>query len=315
MSAPSSGSPVRALALFGLLSLAAVAIGCSVAGASGVPASAWIRNPISWCVGALAAVLVLRAAGPWARWIFLAAAPIGLLATLGGAGRLGVHRWLDLGPLHINAAQVLLPPAIVAYAASAGGRVWPWVAAAMMALLVVQPDASQATAFGAALFALIGASRLSKPARAAAMAAVGLAIAASWLRPDPLAPVPEVEEIMRLAWAISPTAAIAAWAALICAVGSFALFRAPGAGSRALCAYAVLSALTPLLGPFPVPLVGMAMSPILGLWLGAGVLAAEARRADLSVNTPEALAGSGRGTGRAGRAGGSGAAGFRRAPG
>jgi hypothetical protein len=286
-----SGSPARALALFGLLSLVAVAIGCGVAAASGVPAGAWIRNPISWGVGALAAVLILRFSGPRTRLAFLAAAPVGLLATLGNGGQLGVHRWLDLGPLHINAAQVLLPPAIVACGASIGGRAWPWAAAAVMALLVVQPDASQATAFGGALFALIGASRLSRPARAAAMAAVGVAIAASWLRPDPLAPVPEVEEIMRLAWAISPAAAIAACAALLGAVGSFAVFRTPGAGPRALCAYAVLSAFMPVLGPFPVPLVGMAMSPILGLWLGAGLLAAEARRSAVSANTPAASGG------------------------
>lgn len=257
----------------------AVAIGCAVAQASGVSSSVWIRNLVSWLVGALAAVSILRWAGVRTRLVFLAAAPVGLLASFAAAGQLGVHRWLDVGPLHVNAAQILLPPAIVA-CATGGGRVWPWAAGAIMALLVVQPDASQATAFGGALFALIGASRLSRPARAAAMAAVGLAIAASWLRPDPLAPVPEVEEIMRLAWAISPAAAMAAWVALLCAVGSFALFRTPGAGSRALCAYAVLSAVTPLLGPFPVPLVGMAMSPILGLWLGAGLLAAETRPVD-----------------------------------
>lgn len=284
------GSPARALALFGLLSLVAVAIGCAVAQTSGVPAGVWIRNPVSWCVGAVAAALILREAGARARLGFLAAAAVGLLATFAQAGQLGVHRWLDIGPLHVNAAQVLLPLAIVACAAG-GGRAWALVAAVIMVLLIVQPDASQATAFGGALFALIGASRLSRPTRAAAMTAVGVAIAASWLRPDPLAPVPEVEQIMSLAWAISPAAAIAAWVALICAVGSFALFRTPGVASRALCAYAVLSVLMPLLGPFPVPMVGMAMSPILGLWLGAGLLAAETRRLAASACSPAASAG------------------------
>jgi hypothetical protein len=292
VSASLFGSPARVLALFGLLSLVAVAIGCGVAQLSSVPAAVWIRNPVSWCVGALAAALILRRAGSRTRLGFLAAAPVGLLVTFGSAGQLGVHRWLDIGPLHINAAQVLLPPAIVACAAAGGGRLWPWAAAAAMALLVAQPDASQATALGAALFVLIGASRLSRPVRAAAMAAVGLAVAASWLRPDPLAPVPEVEEIMRLAWAVSPAFAIVAWIALLCAVGAFALFKAPAApaASRALCAYAVLSAVAPLLGPFPVPLLGMAMSPILGLWLGAGLLAAEARPA-ASTCSPAASAG------------------------
>jgi len=275
------GSPWRALAIYGALSFVAVAVGCAVAQASGVPAGVWARNLGSWAVGGVAAAAIARFAGTRASLAVILAAPVGLAASLFNAGQLGVHRWLDLGPLHMNAAQVLLPAAIAACGAASVRRFWPWVAAASLALLVAQPDASQATAFGGALFALIGASNLSRGGRVAALTAVGLAMAASWLRPDPLAPVPEVEEIMRLAAEVSPLAAAAAWAALIGAVGSPALMKTPGdqGASRALCAYAVLSALMPLIGPFPVPLVGMAMSPILGLWLGVGVLAARMGRA------------------------------------
>ncbi|MBI1197120.1 MAG: hypothetical protein GC203_04585 [Phenylobacterium sp.] len=271
---------VWALAVFGGLSLAAVATGVLVAHAQGVSASVWARNLGSWAAGALAALLLGRFAGPRVALAFCAAAPIGLLGALANTGRLGVHRWLDLGPLHINAAEVLLPPAIAACAASARGRLWPWFAAAAMALLVVQPDASQATAFGGALAVLLGASRLPRALRIAGVVGVGMAIGASWLRRDPLAPVPEVEEIMRLAWTVSPLAAIAAWTALLGAAASFWLFPAarPHAGAWALGVYAILSALTPLMGAFPVPLVGMAMSPIVGLWLGAGMMAAQARR-------------------------------------
>jgi len=285
-----SRSPTSAATIFGGLSLAAVAVGCLVTQASGLPAGVWIRNPASWLVGAIAAALIVRFAGRRVTFGFLAAAPIGLAASLAGAGQLGVHRWLDLGPLHINAAQVLLPPAIVALAVPARGPVRAVIAVTVMLLLVVQPDASQTTAFGGALFALLGASQLSRPKRVGATVAVGVAVAASWLRPDPLGPVPEVEEIMRLAWELSPLAAVAAWAALLAALCAFALFPTAGTrgGPRALGAYALLTALTPLLGPFPVPLVGMAMSPIIGLWLGAALLAAQARRASLSTNIPAA---------------------------
>lgn len=282
-------SHLRPLAIYGGLSLVAMAIGCAVAAASGVPAAVWLRNPISWAVGAAAAAGLASHAGSRTAFVVLALAPLGLAASLLNAGLQGVHRWIDAGPLHLNAAQVLLPAAVVALAGQA--RPWRWVIGALiMALLIAQPDASQATAFGGALFALIGVSPLTRRARLAGMAATGVAIAASWLRPDPLGPVPEVEEIMRLAAELSPVAAVAAWVALIAAVGSPALMKTPGdrGASRALCAYAVLSALMPLLGPFPVPLVGMAMSPILGLWLGIGLLAARAR---LSTNTPAASAG------------------------
>lgn len=280
---------ISPFATFALSSLAALAIGCAVAAASGVPAATWLRNPVAWCVGAVAAAGLAVRAGPRASSAFLALAPLALAASLFSAGQQGVHRWIDAGPLHLNVAQVLLPAAIVALAGQA--RPWRWlIAALIMALLIAQPDASQATAFGGALFALIGVSTLTRPARVAGILVSGVAIAASWLRPDPLGPVPEVEEIMRLAAELSPVAAVVAWVALIAAVGSPALMRTPGDGgaSRALCAYAVLSALMPLIGPFPVPLVGMAMSPILGLWLGVGLLAARAR---LSTNIPAASGG------------------------
>jgi hypothetical protein len=42
----------------------------------------------------------------------------------------------------------------------------------------------------------------------------------------------------------------------------------------ALAVYCLASALAPAFGAFPVPLVGMGMSPVLGFWLGAGALAA-----------------------------------------
>lgn len=275
------------LAVLALLSLAALTVGCLVASASGVPTGVWIRNPASWVVGAVVAGVMARFAGRTATLAFLVAAPLGLAACFVGAGQLGVHRWLDVGPLHINAAQVLLPPAVVALATAAPGRLRLASAVAIVGLLIAQPDASQATAFGGALFGLIGVSRLSRPKRVAAMVAVSVAVATSWLRPDPLGPVPEVEEIMSLAYALSPVAAVAASTALLAAICSFALFSTTGAlgGPRALGAYALLSALMPVIGPFPVPLVGMAMSPILGLWLGAGLLAAQAR---LSTNIPAA---------------------------
>lgn len=267
-------SPARGLALFGITSLAAVTIGVGVAAASGVPAGVWVRNPATWLLGAILGGL-LAVAGGRAAVGFLVAGPLGLAATFLSAGQLGVHRWLDLGPLHINAAQILLPPAIVACAGEGRSRLWPLAAAAMMALLIAQPDASQATAFGAAVVVLIGAAPWSRAQRLAARFMACLTAAAAWLRPDPLQPVPEVEEILRLAWAVSPALAVVAGVMLLAAIGSLGVFRAPAA--RALSVYALLSALASVVAPFPVPLVGMAISPILGLWLGAGMLAAQAR--------------------------------------
>jgi hypothetical protein len=44
----------------------------------------------------------------------------------------------------------------------------------------------------------------------------------------------------------------------------------------ALTACCVVTAVAPMFGAFPVPLVGVGMSSIVGFWLGAGALAAVA---------------------------------------
>jgi hypothetical protein len=280
----------RFLGVFAGLSLAAVAAGCVIAAAHGVPAGSWARNPVAWAVGAAAAWVI----GTWTRrlWGFLLIAPAALAATLFNPGQEGVHRWIDLGPVHTNVAAALLPAAVVALAASAG-RWWSWLAAgAMLVLLVLQPDASQATALGAAMLVVLASLRAPALVRVAGAAATLLAVAAAWTRPDPLARVPEVEGILGLAWAWSPAAAVAAGTLLAAAA---LLPLRPGGRGRpstpavALAACCAAQALAPALGAFPVPLVGMGMSPVLGFWLGAGALAA-AYRSGPAAGTSDATA-------------------------
>jgi hypothetical protein len=265
---------------FAVLSLTAVAVGCLVARAGGAPAGEWARNLVAWGVGAIFAAGLSTRIGARAPPVVLAMAPLAIAATLFSGGQSGVHRWVQLGPLRMNVAEVLLPAAVVACAVLLTGRrpLW-WLAAALtLVLLAAQPDASQATAFGGALVVVIAALPWSRPWRAGGVALVGLAVALSWARPDPLAPVPDVEGVMALAWRLSPFAAILAGAALGGAgLAPLMAARTEGQGARtaaiALTAYAALSVLAPLMGAFPVPLVGMGMSPILGLWLGVGLLA------------------------------------------
>ena len=270
----------RFLAGFALLSLATVAIGCVVAAVHGVPAGSWGRNLVAWGIGAAAAWAIAR--WPSALPRILLMAPAGLVATLVNPGQEGVHRWIDIGPVHMNAAAVLLPAAVVALAVLRDRR-WRWMAtAAMLALLVLQPDASQATAFGAGVIVVLASARGPVLLRASGVAATVLAVAMAWLRPDPLAPVPEVEEIIGLAWGWSPMAAIAA-VALLAGAALWPLRIAVSAERRsitpalALAACFVAAAVTPAFGAFPVPLVGVGMSTILGFWLGAGALVAADR--------------------------------------
>lgn len=274
---PDSGTrgEMRFLAGFTLLSLAAVAIGCAVAATHGVSAGSWARNLASWLAGgAIAWVAAARRLRP--SWILLIA-PLTLAATLLNAGQEGVHRWIDVGPLHVNVAAVLLPAAVVALAARPATR-WHWLAAAgMLGLLVLQPDASQAAALGAGMLVVLASLNAPALVRAGGAAATVLAVVAASIRPDPLAPVPEVEGIIGLAWASSPVVAAVAVALLATAALSplwLARRRPSFTPAAALAACCCVQTLAPAFGAFPVPLVGVGMSPILGFWLGAGALAA-----------------------------------------
>jgi hypothetical protein len=270
----------RFLAGFGLLSLLTVAAGCAVASAHGVPAGSWARNLVGWAAGAALAWGIARKPAVLA-WM-LAATPVALAATRLDAGLEGVHRWIQLGPLRLNAAAIFVPAAIVALAVLRERR-WSWAAAAVsLGLLVVQPDASQAAALGMGMIVVLASLRANAAIRAGGAIAILLAIAAAAMRPDPLAPVPEVEGIVGLAWAWSPLAAVVAVGLLAATVLAprWLASRAEGTektAAIALFAVLALTALAPAFAAFPVPLAGMGMSPVLGFWLGAGALAAAAR--------------------------------------
>lgn len=210
---------------------------------------------------------------PGALPILLWTAPAGLAATLFTAGQQGVRRWVDLGPLHINVAMVLLPAAAVALAVLARARPWPFLPALLtLALLVAQPDASQATAWAAVLLILPAAALRGRWQGLVLGAAAGLGVVAAWRRPDPLQPVPEVEGVLTMAFAQSTLMGVAAAVLLAAAVAAPALaVRRIPALALSLCL--AVSAAAPLIGAFPVPLVGVGPSPILGAWLGVGVLA------------------------------------------
>lgn len=242
--------------LFGVFSLAAVAAGCVVVGA--------YMNLAAWAVGLVLAVLISRTRFEgW--WPVLALA--GLVVTFVFDGMQGVHRWIVLGPVRVNAAELLLPATVVALAFDKRPL---RLAIAALIPLALQPDASQAIAFAGGAIAILTMSE----ERFLSAAFVAVLAALSFLKPDPLAPVPEVEGIVGLA---SPALAMLAMFALAGAsVAPLAATRS--AAASGLTAYLVLAALAPMFGAFPVPLVGMGMSAILGTWLGFGALMGVTRR-------------------------------------
>jgi hypothetical protein len=152
-----------------------------------------------------------------------------------------------------------------------------------LAALVVQPDASQASALALAMgVVLLGMRTLALPLRWGISIMALLLAALVWTRPDPLAPVAEVEEVIKLAAGLSPLIAIISVLS-VAAVASTPVLTTRTSHAVAWTGWA-LSALfvgwsvAPALGAFPVPLVGVGVAPILGAWLGVGLLGGMAGR-------------------------------------
>jgi hypothetical protein len=248
-----------------------------------VPSSRWGLNLIGGVVSAaIYAVFLTRsriAMSKTAANISACLAAGALAATFAMAGSMGVHRWIQVGPLSVHAGAVCLPVLIAALGVldAFGGKLrWaPLLLAISVAmLLLLQPDAAQATAFAGAAFTLLIAN--DQRVRAAWAAALVIAILAAWTwtRLDPLSPVSYVEGIVGLARDSGPGWLVASIAAL--AVLPLPFFVSPlsyhSAVARALGVYLCICILAPIFGQFPVPLVGFGLSPIVGYFVALASL-------------------------------------------
>ena len=271
----------RTLGLFAASSAVAVGLGSCGLGLHGTEVSTWSRNPLAWLAGfVLSGAIVLIGRGRRLPIGVVVVTVVGLAASLLAKDQFGVHRWLDVGPLHFNVAALLLPVALVALSTSNfAPAVLLAISGAIGVILVAQPDASQATAFLlASALILIRRTQSATFLTCALLGMASLAMAA-WLRPDPLQPVPEVEGIFLLLADISVALAAAAGLALAltCLVplrNLSSMSESRRSAATTLSVYFSAAALMPFLGAYPVPLVGMGMSFPVGFWLAMALMSA-----------------------------------------
>lgn len=258
----------------------ALVLGVLVMRAVDVSAAAWGQNLAAWAVGTLLCLGVwrTRTAPGRGRWaVVVAAVTLGMLAaTFLAPGVEGVHRWVRLGPVRLHAAALLLPLLVVA--TDRLQRVRAWWTAALVALgatlaLALQPDAAQATAFAAAAALLLLPGTERRAPRLICIVTLLVLAGLSWLRSDPLAPVPHVEGIVGLAGSLGAGWGAAALASLVLLPLPFLLARRGAARwlGPALGVYVTITLLAPAVGNFPVPIMGQGMSPILGYLAAMGV--------------------------------------------
>ncbi|HEX6369243.1 MAG TPA: hypothetical protein VF006_09940 [Longimicrobium sp.] len=260
----------------------ALVVGVLTMRMSDVPAALWGQNLAAWAVGTLLCLGLwrTRSSSGRSRWFDFAAVLTlaALAATLLAPGVEGVHRWVPLGPVRLHAAAVLLPLLLVAMQGLSQARGW-WistgVAVGVALVLLLQPDAAQATAFAAGCLVLLLPLAGRDPLRLTSLLSLPLLAGLTWLRQDPLAPVPYVEGIIDLAAGLGAGWAVAAvLSLLVLPLPFFLAGRRPGKhAGLALGTYVTVTLLAAFLtGNFPVPVMGYGVSPILGYLVGLGIL-------------------------------------------
>ena len=259
----------------------ALGVGVLTMRTSDVPAALWGQNLAAWAVGTLLCLALWRTRCSSRRWRWFDFAAVltlaALAATLLAPGVDGVHRWVPLGPVRLHAAAVLLPLLLVALQGLSQARGW-WistgVAVGVAVILLLQPDAAQAAAFAAGCLVLLLPLAGRDPLRRVCLLSLPLLAGLTWLRRDPLAPVPHVEGIVDLAAGLGAGWAVAAVVSLL--VLPLPFFHAGrGAGTHAGLAvgtYVTITLLAAFLGNFPVPVLGYGVSPIIGYLAGLGIL-------------------------------------------
>lgn len=228
---------------------------------------------LAWAVGRLGRLLNQDKAA----LAILAMAVAGLVMPLLD-DRPGPDRWASMGPLKLYLAPILLPSFIAACALLVRQHEKQWIAAwaaslIVAVLLALQPDASQVLGLLAASGVLALQYRLG--ALRSALLLLPLAVIAAWAfsKPDPLQPVPHVEEVFKLALdrsLIVGLMVVAAAAILI--VGLWRQSRKGHLWLSAVAAYYAVLFACSTAGLTPAPLVGYGAGPVLGFGLMAGLL-------------------------------------------
>lgn len=235
---------------------------------------------LTWVVATLRPRRHHASSAPWTMVVLVAALFVPLLV----AADERPSRWLQLGPMRLYLAPMLLPTLLFLLA-----TVWRTrplagvlaIGAAAMALWL-QPDAAQLTAYAPAVGVIVATSRTAASVRVAILIALtGLAVSC-WWRPDPLAPVPHVEGVLHLAAGHGVVAGAAAIvAALLPALTLAWLAWRVWSVALAACGvyFGVLVALAPL-QVTPVPLLGFGAGPVLGYAALAALVARRVRSID-----------------------------------
>ena len=271
-----------------LAPMPALLVGALVMHKSGIPAAIYVQNLICYIVLGLILLSThfftnfftqrkpFRSLhSPHANPALLGLGCILLALTFADPGLEGVHRWVGVGGFRLNMAFVVLPCMILGLDTQLCSKHSLYALAIVIvvaALLLLQPDASQLSAFAMAVMFLLLARVQSKPVKYIALPLFVCAVILAWVRLDTLEPVAHVEGILGLARDIGFAWFAAGLASLTVLLLPFVGLRNASRSAQALGIYYLTTVLATLFGHFPVPFVGHGVSSVIGYLLAVYAL-------------------------------------------
>ena len=261
---------------------AAVLLGLAVQHRLGAPASGLMVQAAGALLGADLCVALSRVHAP--RRVSVAFGLAVLLAFIAlplvvGPELAGARRWLLLGPISIQPSMILLPLVIWLVAGPRPGVDKSLLILAAGGVLALQFDAAALTGLTLAWLAghLPSARRGEIHVRGVAF---GLAVltAWAWMRPDALPSVAWVEQVLPNAWGRGLWAGVIATLATLLVITPVILLARGGQAALSLAAFYVGLVGAALVGNYPLPVVGLGASLVVGWLMALGLSLAPTRR-------------------------------------
>ncbi len=203
---------------------------------------------------------------------------LGLASPLLGGDSSGPERWITVGPVRLYVAPLLLPSFIAACSVFVGKdtrrQMITFAAVLVTALLLaLQPDASQVLGLTVASAVVIAQRRLGILRLGVVVFLLGAVTILVFSLPDPLEPVPHVEEVFALAIGHSLFAGVAIIASAVALiVGLWMQSLSEPFWLTAVASYYMVLFVCSTIGITPAPLIGYGAGPIMGFGLMAGLL-------------------------------------------
>ena len=180
-----------------------------------------------------------------------------------------VHRWLSLGPISLYISSIFAPILIIGLWSLLEKNKYLLAGAntvIVAAILFLQPDASQLTAFAIPMMIIFFIKSNKKIPTCFIIGILILFVIISWINLDILPPVIYVEDIVGMVMDMGIIWSVLGIAALI--LPPIPFFILPTSKYRVVSAclglYYAIFIVSTFFGNFPVPLMGYGISPIIG---------------------------------------------------